>query len=1656
MKMAYGRTGTSRAGFLSVLILSLYCAWLPGMRARAADESVCARVRIEIRQELALERQAFDAHMRITNGLSNISLQNVNISVNFLDEQRQPVLASSDPNHAGALFFIRLSSMENIGSTSGLGSVAAASTADIHWLIIPAPGAAKGLPQGTLYYVGATLTYTVGGEEHVTEVTPDYIYVKPLPRISLDYFLPADVYGDDAFTPAIEPPVPFSLGVRVSNNGQGVARKLRIESAQPRIVENEQGLLIGFAIHGSEVNGNPAGSSLLADFGDIAPNAAAVARWIMTASLSGRFVEFKTDFTHSDELGGELTSLVENPGTHFLVRDVLVDLPGRDRTRDFLAIDGGGAYTVYESEPVDTPVVNVSSGSSLTGSGARYTLATPVTAGFMVVKLSDPNAGQKTVKEVIRSDGKRIKPENAWLAKTRVGGQSWQHDFCLFDASSTGSYTVSFGEPAVAHAPVLEQVWDQTGLEGHPLSFVVQAGDPDATIPKLSATPLPAGASFNEQGGGLAAFAWTPAAGQAGRYEVFFTASDGILEDKKRATLTIRSLSDSDADAMLDSWELRYFGTLARGGSEDFDGDGLSDLDEFLEGKDPAASNAPGAPQIFSPVNGTEAAALAPELIVTNSIDPDGDALTYVFELYADAAMQVLVAGKSDVPETAQRTPWVLPRELNDNAWHYWRVRATDGYGFSQWAYGSFFVNTANDPPGALQISSPADRTEAGSLTPNLSVTNSTDVDEDELTCAFEVYADSGMTTLIASVAGVSQSASGSTSWTVQPALSDNTWYHWRALATDEHGASTATGPAAFFVNTANDAPATPTAAEPADGAEMSSLGLDLIVANAADVDGDALTYIFEIDKVNTFDSLAKRASGNLPEGSARTAWRVAGLEENTWYHWRAKASDGAAESAWATAKFFVNTSNEPPSAPTVKNPGNGAWVSTLTPTLEVNAATDPDNDSITYLFELYADSGLSALVISFASDTPGRVVAEPLADNTWYWWRARAQDAHGAQSAWTDAVSFFTDDNGVNDPPVITLKEPAQHLTARDAMVRIRWEDADPDSNAAIALHYESEATGRVLIAANLAEDPDGDGDSYTWDTSAIPEGTYALHAEIKDDLSTRASQAPGLVTIDRTQPIVTASPAGQESFSPLYVSLAANEPAEIYYTTDGSEPTTSSSLYAERLPVSRTMTLKFMAVDAAGNQSPVFTETYAVQDTDDDAMLDAWELEHFGDLSRNGSGDEDGDGLSNLNEYLHGTGPKAADSDGDAAPDGWEVNNGCDPLNPVDATQDPDGDGYATIEEYRAGTNPRDAASLPLAPVAHAGKDANVKTGQPVTLDGSGSYDPEGALISYGWSFVQIPTGSAVTDASLSDPAGPKPVFTPDRDGSFTIRLRVSDGMLSDSDEVVIVAATPNVAPNADAGPSREIFTGDTTALDGSASNDPDGQPQPLAFAWCFAALPAGSGLANEDIADRDRALAGFTPDVDGLYVLRLRVSDGEAFSEDTVDLLAATDNVLPAAAAGPDISIRLGMLANLDGSASTDPDGGPDGLTYSWRFVSVPTGSALTNDSIRNSAGAMVSFTPDIAGTYVLELAVNDGEGSGYDNAAVTVSPALTPGDLDGDGRVTLKDMRILMTSLGKCQGHPGYNPACDLNRDGCVNLKDYRLWLIYYMEEIRSGL
>ncbi len=1065
---------------VTLSLIAILAVLFPSAGSHAAD-SLCAEVKIEIRQELTLERQAFDAHMRINNGLTHIALEDVGVTVHFSDADGNPVLASSDPGDTSARFFIRVDSLANIGDVSGSGTVSPETSADIHWLIIPSPGASNGLESGTLYYVGATLTYTLGGEANQTHVSPDYIYVKPMPEITLDYFLPEEVYGDDAFTTAIEAPVPFSLGVRVRNSGHGTARNLQIDSAQPVITENEQGLLIGFTIEGSWVNDQPVAGSLLADFGDIPSGTAGMARWIMTCTLSGKFTSFEADFSHADELGGELTSLIDTAATHTLVHDVIVDLPGRDGIFDFLAKDGD-IYRVYESDTVDTVVTNHSASATLTFQGNQgdriaCALSSPAGMGFVFLRLPDPFNGTRAAHSAIRSDGKAVKSDNIWLSKSR-DGQNWNHFVNLFDAATTGAYTVFFADPAaVPQSPVLQFIADVISVENEHISFIVQASDPDGTVPALSADSLPVGATLSDQGDGSALFDWTPAVGQAGSYGIVFRASDGSLHATRRATLTVRRVDDTDGDGMSDAWELAHFGTLDRDGSGDFDGDGISDLDEFLSGSDPTSDDhAPGIPAILSPLAGASVSSLTPVLIIENSMDADGDPVAYEFEVYGDTRCTVMVAAGNIDAQTGDTTTWTLPVDLEENQHYFWRVRAGDGYSYSLWAYGRFFVDTVNDSPGAPAVSFPPDGTDVDSLTPTLSVLGASDPDEEVLTCAIEIYADAALSVAVASITGLVPGDAGTVDWTVDTQLDAGSTYYWQAVVTDGRGLSASSPVSVLTVDTANQAPAAPVIALPADGSAVAANDVTLTVDNAIDADGDPLAYDFEIDTHPGFAGDSKQISHRIDEGTDTTAWTPASLQDNTVYYWRARATDGAAFSPWAAGHFTVNTVNDRPAVCVPANPGQDAWATSLRPDLCLTGGTDPDGDALTYRHEVYSDPALENLVAWNESTDACWTVSHDLTDRTRYYWRARAVDIHGLDGSWMPTASFFVRETEAVQPDAIT--------------VRVSTDTARPLDG----IHVYAFTAAGAYIGVSAITTADG---TALFDIGALPAGTYRFRAD-------------------------------------------------------------------------------------------------------------------------------------------------------------------------------------------------------------------------------------------------------------------------------------------------------------------------------------------------------------------------------------------------------------------------------------------------------------------------------------------------------------------------------------------------------------------------------
>jgi len=131
---------------------------------------------------------------------------------------------------------------------------------------------------------------------------------------------------------------------------------------------------------------------------------------------------------------------------------------------------------------------------------------------------------------------------------------------------------------------------------------------------------------------------------------------------------------------------------------------------------------------------------------------------------------------------------------------------------------------------------------------------------------------------------------------------------------------------------------------------------------------------------------------------------------------------------------------------------------------------------------------------------------------------------------------------------------------------------------------------------------------------------------------------------------------------------------------------------------------------------------------------------------------------------------------------------------------------------------------------PIADAGPDQSVPTLSTVTLDGSGSYDPDGEVeLSYEW---QQQGGTPVI---LSDPTAQSPTFTaPDDPDLLTFSLIVYDdgGKPSTNTDNTTRVTVTNQTPVANAGVDQRVQTEAIVTLNGSASYDPDYDT--LTFEW------------------------------------------------------------------------------------------------------------------------------------------------------------------------------------------------------------------------------
>ncbi len=291
--------------------------------------------------------------------------------------------------------------------------------------------------------------------------------------------------------------------------------------------------------------------------------------------------------------------------------------------------------------------------------------------------------------------------------------------------------------------------------------------------------------------------------------------------------------------------------------------------------------------------------------------------------------------------------------------------------------------------------------------------------------------------------------------------------------------------------------------------------------------------------------------------------------------------------------------------------------------------------------------------------------------------------------------------------------------------------------------------------------------------------------------------------------------------------------------------------------------------------------------------------------------------------------------------------------------------------------------------APVAQAGANQSVLLGGvPVQLDGSGSIDPNGDAISYQWVMWDKPARSAST---LSDAASARPSFTPDVNGSYVVSLVVSDGKLSSASSFVkITASELNAPPVANAGVDQSVMVNAVVTLDGRDSSDAN-RDDVLTFTWSLV-RPDGSSAVLTGVRPT------FTAAMTGTYTASLTVRDELLSSEpDAVRVVVSAVNAPPVAVISTPSSVVVGSSVQLSGASSTDSN--RDALSYKWSLLSKPlrASGALADSAAQLSDVSLVNpvFVADVAGVYVLSLAVNDGQVSSDPvTVAVTASALNLP--------------------------------------------------------------
>ena len=283
---------------------------------------------------------------------------------------------------------------------------------------------------------------------------------------------------------------------------------------------------------------------------------------------------------------------------------------------------------------------------------------------------------------------------------------------------------------------------------------------------------------------------------------------------------------------------------------------------------------------------------------------------------------------------------------------------------------------------------------------------------------------------------------------------------------------------------------------------------------------------------------------------------------------------------------------------------------------------------------------------------------------------------------------------------------------------------------------------------------------------------------------------------------------------------------------------------------------------------------------------------------------------------------------------------------------------------------------------PVADAGADLTGNVDVAVQFDGSSSYDPDGAIVSYDWDWGD---GSA-------HGSGATPTHTYASKGAYTVTLTVADDKGATAKDTCL--ATVYVPPVVViAGDDQVLETVETGTFDGSDSYDPDGSIVSYDWDW-------GDGSDHGTDAISTHSYANH-----GAYDVTLTVTDNDGVTTSSTITVTVCD--VPTI---PELLDRNGVTdvsMDFDGSGASDPDGTI--VSYDWDW----------GDGTDHGTGATPSHTYTENGAYTATLTVTDGQG-------MTASASFDVAVYDAPVIIALEDRTGVADREMTFDGSGSYDP------------------------------